>query len=218
MAAAQEHAAACTCAPDARTLQVLAEAGERQVAAARASCTGVGRGVGGSPPLWGAAHSPAHGSGAGQEHGDFTEGSAQGCVPVALSDSMVDMQQQQHPQPQQHQEHELEQEHAAVDIRHPQAHSLGAKRSSDTGGVHRGGARVWGSGMVADPLDIEGGARLLWLAAEVRPGWGWVPPVFTPAWTHVRAHVCVCVSMHLRVHACTLGSELAKMFRALLPL
>ena len=46
-----------------------------------------------------------------------------------------------------------------------------AARSSGHKGASMG-AEAYGRGMLADPQDIEGGARLLWLAAKVGVGVG----------------------------------------------
>lgn len=108
---ALEHAAASRCAVDARTLQVLAEAGAAQLRGGQ----GWARGAGG--------------------HGVGGQGGVGG-VAVALSDSM-----------------------AAPPASMPMG--VGSSRMA-------GGQMMGSSGMVAEPGDVAGGARLLCLAAQVR--------------------------------------------------
>eukprot|EP00983_Pelagomonas_calceolata_P018187 570066-Pelagomonas_calceolata.AAC.3 len=179
---AQEHAAASTCAPDARTLCVLAEAGERQVAQAHSKqVQGMltqGNSLGGTGNA-----SSSELTGASREQGGGEGGVAGAGVPVALSESMAD----------------LKGVSAAVDTGNAGASmdgeagaaeqgalqlrgnsslgaGVGAVPSGQRPGVDGGpeGGRVssaeeaaWGRGVVADARDAEGGARLLWLAAEV---------------------------------------------------
>ncbi|KAF5828167.1 hypothetical protein DUNSADRAFT_18107 [Dunaliella salina] len=198
---ALEHAAASSCAQDARTLQVLAEAGERQVAQARGMQAQNVIAQGHSGPM--ASNAPASELiGASKGHGEGQGGV--GGVPVALSESMADLRGvsgavsngdttgasmegaqawkgSRSGRVAGMEEGEAGAAHqGALQLRASNGLGAGVGCPGDAlagqsrlGGSLEGSEVIsaeegvsWGRGMVADARDAEGGARLLWLAAE----------------------------------------------------